>query len=49
MRSEPSSFANDGRTLFDFAKPDVGLAWQPDLGGVPIRRSVVRPGIQTSA
>jgi hypothetical protein len=39
MRSEPSSFADDGRSLFDFAKPGVGLAWQPDHGGVPIRRS----------
>jgi hypothetical protein len=34
MRSEPSSFGDDGRILYDFAKPDVGLAWQPDHGGV---------------
>ena len=34
MRSELSSFADDARTLFDFAKIRVGLAWQPAHGGV---------------
>ncbi len=39
MPVEPLPVAYDGRTLFDFAKLGVGLAWQPDHGGVPIRRS----------
>ena len=39
MPSESFLVADEGgRTLFDFAKPDVGQAWKPAHGGVPIRR-----------